>query len=99
MRVCPSLHVCIAFLFCPSTTLYYFSLLYPIGCPPASSQVRYLSELGEFVQVGLSVPDDSLLDKFHENDLFMLSGEHPEKVGRRHSEERAELEREGVKRI
>eukprot|EP00026_Physarum_polycephalum_P000365 Phypoly_transcript_00365.p1 GENE.Phypoly_transcript_00365~~Phypoly_transcript_00365.p1 ORF type:complete len:928 (+),score=171.75 Phypoly_transcript_00365:2260-5043(+) len=50
------------------------------SCPPALSQVRYLSETGDFVQVGLSVPDDSLLDKFHENDLFMLSGEHPEKI-------------------
>lgn len=42
--------------------------------------MRYLFDVDEFFVVGLAFSDESLLEHFHENDLFMLCVEHPEKV-------------------
>lgn len=54
--------------------------IYYKGCAAALARVRYLFDVDEFFVVGLAFSDESLLENFHENDLFMLCMEHPEKV-------------------
>ncbi|KAN0003234.1 hypothetical protein ACTFIZ_009409 [Dictyostelium cf. discoideum] len=44
---------------------------------PCLSRVRYISEVNDFLIVGLVIPDNVNVFQFHDNDLVMISLHHP----------------------